>query len=176
MSQSMSVADLRGAGSQEAASPDFADIFGQYHRPIFNYLLRMTQNQAEAEDLTQETFIRVDRRLRAFRGEASLSNWIYRIATNVSLDHLRRTATRQAKTALSLEETESGREWILDEAASPPEQVAVQDVVSHLAGCPDCSRELGDLHTSLGWLRKTYPEQAPPGEMWEKLQARTETQ
>ena len=49
-------------------------------------------------------------------------------------------------------------------------------VVSHLASCPECSRELGNLHTSLGWLRKTYPEQAPPGELWEKLQARAETQ
>jgi len=67
----------------------------------------MTQNQTESEGLTQETFIRIHRSLPSFRGEASLSTWIYRIATNVSLDHFRRSTTRQAKAALSLEETQS---------------------------------------------------------------------
>ena len=90
----------------------------------------MTQSQAEAEDLTQETFIRVHRNLPAFRGEASLSTWIYRIATNVSLDHFRRSATRQTKAAISLEETESDREWIVDEASSSPEQLAAQSDMS----------------------------------------------
>jgi RNA polymerase sigma-70 factor (ECF subfamily) len=130
MSQSLSVTDLRGAGSQEAPSSGFADVFDEFQHPIYNYLLRMTQSQAEAEDLTQETFIRVHRSLPSFRGEASLSTWIYRIATNVSLDHFRRSATRQAKTALSLEETESEGEWIVDKAASSPEQVAAQSEMS----------------------------------------------
>jgi hypothetical protein len=55
------------------------------------------------------------------------------------------------------------------------EEQLLAEVVSHLAGCSDCSRELGNLHTSLGWLRKTYPEQAPPGQLWEKIRAATET-
>jgi RNA polymerase sigma-70 factor (ECF subfamily) len=108
----------------------FADVFDEYQRPIYNYLLRLTQNQAEAEDLTQETFIRVHRSLPTFRGEASLSTWLYRIATNVSLDHFRRSATRQAKAALSLEETESDGEWVVDETASSPEQMAAQSEMS----------------------------------------------
>lgn len=130
MSQSLSVTDLREAGSQAGHTSDFADVFDEFQRPIYNYLLRMIQNQAEAEDLTQETFIRVHRGLPTFRGEASLSTWIYRIATNVSLDHLRRSTTRQAKTAVSLEETESDREWVADETASSPEQVAAQSDMS----------------------------------------------
>jgi RNA polymerase sigma-70 factor (ECF subfamily) len=109
---------------------DFADVFQEYQRPIYNYLLRMTQNQAEAEDLTQEAFIRVHHGLSAFRGEASLVTWIYRIATNVSHDHFRRRATQQAKVALSLEGTESEEEWIADEAAPPPEQLAAQSEMS----------------------------------------------
>jgi RNA polymerase sigma-70 factor (ECF subfamily) len=130
MSQSLSVTDLREAGSQAGHTSDFADVFDEFQRPIYNYLLRMTQSQAEAEDLTQETFVRVQRGLPTFRGEASLSTWIYRIATNVSLDHLRRSATRQAKAAISLEETQSDREWVLDETASSPEQVAAQSEMS----------------------------------------------
>ena len=93
-------------------------------------LLRMTQNQAEAEDLTQETFIRVHRSLPTFRGEASLSTWIYRIATNASLDHFRRSTTSQDKATLSLEETQSEREWVVDDKASTPEQVAAQSEMS----------------------------------------------
>ncbi len=130
MSQSLSVTDLRETQSQEGHLPNFADVFDEYQRPIYNYLLRMTQNQAEAEDLTQETFIRVHRGLPNFRGEASLSTWIYRIATNVSLDHFRRNVTRQAKAALSLEEMESDREWLVDETSSSPEQLAAQSEMS----------------------------------------------
>ena len=130
MSQSLSVTDLREAGSERDPPPDFPDVFDEYQRPIYNYLLRMTQSQAEAEDLTQETFIRVHRSLPSFRGEASLSTWIYRIATNVSLDHFRRSATRQAKAAVSLEETESDGEWVPDKTASSPEQVAAQSEMS----------------------------------------------
>ncbi len=130
MPQSQSVTDLLEAGSQAGHEPDFANVFDEFQRPIYNYLLRMTQNQAEAEDLTQETFIRVHRSLPTFRGEANLSTWIYRIATNVSLDHFRRGATRQAKAALSLEETQSEGEWVVDEKASAPEQVAAQSEMS----------------------------------------------
>jgi len=144
MSQSLSITDLREARSQAGHAPDFADVFGEYQRPIYNYLLRMTQNQTEAEDLTQETFIRIQRGLPTFRGEASLSTWLYRIATNVSLDYFRRSTTRQAKTALSLEETESGREWFVDEMASPPEQLAAQ---SEMSGC---------VQTFIGRLPPSY--------------------
>src|SRR5574342_377218 len=84
------------AGQYERNSPQtFTAIFDDFQRPIYNYLLRMTQDQMVAEDLTQETFIRVYRGLPEFRGEASLATWVYRIATNVSLDHFRRRSTAQ---------------------------------------------------------------------------------
>ncbi len=130
MAQSLSTTDLRESGSRAGHVPDFADVFDEFESPIYNYLLRMTQNHAEAEDLTQETFIRVHRSVPTFRGDASLSTWIYRIATNVSLDHFRRAATQQAKAAVSLEETQSEGEWVIDETASSPEQVATQSDMS----------------------------------------------
>ena len=129
MSQPLNTAGLREAQSQENHFPSFADVFDEYQRPIYNYLLRMTQNQAEAEDLTQETFIRVYRGLPAFRGEASLSTWIYRIATNTSLDHFRRRATRQAKATLSLEETKPDENWA-DETLPLPEQLVARSEMS----------------------------------------------
>lgn len=130
MFQSQSVTGLQKAQSQGGHPLNFADVFAEYQRPIYNYLLRMTQNQAKAEDLTQETFIRAHRGLPGFRGDASLSTWIYRIATNVSHDHFRRRATRQTEADLSLEEIESDGEWLVDEVSSPPEQLAAQSEMS----------------------------------------------
>jgi RNA polymerase sigma-70 factor (ECF subfamily) len=129
MSQSLNDIALQKEQGQKDQPPDFSDVFQEYERPIYNYLLRMTQNQVEAEDLTQETFIRVHRSLPTFRGESSLSTWLYRIATNVSLDHFRRSTTQQAKVALPLEETKPEGEWA-DEAPPSPEQRAAQAEMS----------------------------------------------
>jgi RNA polymerase sigma-70 factor (ECF subfamily) len=96
-----------------------AEVFREYQRPIYNYLLRITQNQAEAEDLTQETFVRAHRSLPSFRGEASLSTWLYRIATNVSFDHFRQRTTRQDRIALPLEKTEFDKNRVSDLSSSP---------------------------------------------------------
>ena len=129
MSQNSNVTTPRKIESQESQSLDFAEVFREYRRPIYNYLLRMTQNQAEAEDLTQETFIRAHRSLPTFRGEASLSTWLYRIATNVSFDHFRRRTTRQAETALSLEKIEFYEDRDSNTPPSP-EQLAARSEMS----------------------------------------------
>lgn len=114
----------------ETVSMQFVDVFQEYQRPIYNYLLRMTQNQAEAEDLAQETFIRVHRGLPSFRGESSLSTWIYRIATNTAFDHFRRASTRKEKKTVSLEETQDAGGGIPDGRTPSPELVADQAEMS----------------------------------------------
>jgi len=50
------------------------------------------------------------------------------------------------------------------------------EVEAHLANCSECSREATDWQTCLDGLRKTFPEQAPPAELWEKIQAAVEAQ
>jgi RNA polymerase sigma-70 factor, ECF subfamily len=67
---------------------DFQTIHAEFRPRIQRYLARLV-GETEAEDLTQEVFVRVHRALPAFRGEARLSTWIYRIATNAALDRLR---------------------------------------------------------------------------------------
>jgi len=73
---------------------DFQEIYAAFRPKIQGYLSRMV-GEDEAEELTQEVFVKVDRALREFRGEARLSTWIYRIATNAALDRLRTPAYRQ---------------------------------------------------------------------------------
>jgi RNA polymerase sigma-70 factor (ECF subfamily) len=70
---------------------EFQHIYDTFRPKIHRYLARMT-GANEADDLTQEVFIKVSRGLKDFRGESKLSSWIYRIATNVALDHLRRSS------------------------------------------------------------------------------------
>ena len=66
---------------------------GDYKR-IFRYILNMVHDTAEAEDLTQETFLRAYRRLNSLRDEGAQTAWLYRIATNVCLDRLRQYVRR----------------------------------------------------------------------------------
>lgn len=108
----------------------FSDLFEEFQRPIFYYLLRMTQNPDTAEDLTQETFIRVHRGLSAFRGNSSYSTWIYRIATNASLDYLRSKVSQVEKTISSLDDIDAYGNWIPDPKSTPPELATAQAEMS----------------------------------------------
>jgi RNA polymerase sigma-70 factor (ECF subfamily) len=73
---------------------DFQRIHDEFRPKIERYLVRLV-GEYEAEDLTQEVFIRVSRALQSFRGESQLSTWIYRIATNAALDKLRDPSFRR---------------------------------------------------------------------------------
>jgi len=73
---------------------DFQEIYATFQPRILGYLSRMV-GLAEAEELTQEVFVKVDKALKGFRGESQLSTWIYRIATNAALDRLRTPSFRQ---------------------------------------------------------------------------------
>ena len=70
-------------------APDAAALFQAYRDRIYRYVLHMVRNRGEAEDLTQETFLRAHRRLYLLRHPEAVGSWLYRIATRVSLDRLR---------------------------------------------------------------------------------------
>jgi RNA polymerase sigma-70 factor, ECF subfamily len=76
----------------------FLEVHDEFRLKILRYLTRMV-GENEAEDLTQEVFVRVSHALPAFREESSLSTWIYKIATNVALDKLRTKSFRQSTRA-----------------------------------------------------------------------------
>jgi RNA polymerase sigma-70 factor (ECF subfamily) len=61
----------------------FEVLMSQYQRPVFNLMYRMLGSREEAEDLSQEVFITVFKKIDTFRGESLLSTWIFRIATNI---------------------------------------------------------------------------------------------
>jgi RNA polymerase sigma-70 factor (ECF subfamily) len=73
----------------------FEELVRRYQRPISAYVYRMVGNYESALDLTQEIFIKVYSSLRRYREEFKFSTWIYKIAHNSAVDHLRRNSTRE---------------------------------------------------------------------------------
>lgn len=67
----------------------FDALVSRYQRPLYYLALRYVRNEADAADVTQRAFVRVFERIHAFRGASSLRTWIYRIAINLSLNHIR---------------------------------------------------------------------------------------
>jgi len=72
----------------------FEEIYRSHHRRVFNQCLRMTRNVSEAEDLTQDVFLQLYRKLKTFRGESAFTTWLHRLTMNVVLMHFRKTAVR----------------------------------------------------------------------------------
>lgn len=77
---------LAQAGDPQA----FARIYALHKRRIYSLCMRMVNNVAEAEDLTQEAFLQLHRKIATFRGDSAFSTWLHRLAINVVLMHLRR--------------------------------------------------------------------------------------
>ncbi|HEV2326147.1 MAG TPA: sigma-70 family RNA polymerase sigma factor [Terracidiphilus sp.] len=79
---------LRLAAGEEAC---FTVLAEKYHRPMVHFLFRMVRNQAVAEELAQEVFLRVYRSRESYRAEAKFTTWLYRIATNLAVNYARDT-------------------------------------------------------------------------------------
>src|SRR5690349_8083299 len=86
---SLSVAALV-VRAQEGDSEAFEALFQMYQRRVYSLCLRMIGNTAEAEELTQEAFMQVFRKIRTFRGRAAFYTWLHRLAINVVLMRLRK--------------------------------------------------------------------------------------
>lgn len=68
----------------------FAQLYALHKRRVYSLCLRMVNNVAEAEDLTQEAFLQLHRKIATFRGDSAFSTWLHRLAVNVVLMHLRK--------------------------------------------------------------------------------------
>jgi RNA polymerase sigma-70 factor, ECF subfamily len=87
--------------AQAGDAPSFEILYGLHKRRVYSLCLRMLGNVAEAEDLTQEAFLQLYRKIGTFRGDSAFSTWLHRLAVNVVLMHLRKKGLPQ----VSLEET-----------------------------------------------------------------------
>ena len=77
----------------------FELLYERYHRRTYSLTLRMTSSQTEAEDLTQEVFIQLFRKIGSFRGDSAFSTWLHRLTVNQVLMHFRRRSVKNERTS-----------------------------------------------------------------------------
>jgi RNA polymerase sigma-70 factor (ECF subfamily) len=89
--------DLRSASDQDVVAlardgreSAYRELIRRYERPVFSLIYRMVRDRETAEDLAQETFIKVLNAIGTYRPEFKFSSWVFKIANNTAIDHLRR--------------------------------------------------------------------------------------
>jgi RNA polymerase sigma-70 factor, ECF subfamily len=135
----------RARKGSEAA---YRELLGRYQRPVFSLIYRMVRDREQAEDLAQETFVKVFNNIERYDPRYKFSSWIFKIASNLTIDFLRKKepetlsleGSRHAHTA---EQAEATRITVEARDANPEEFVA--------------ARELGvEIEQAIGELRPEY--------------------
>jgi len=131
-------------------------IFHEYAPRVYNLARRLLGNAADAEDVTQDVFLQVVRKLPTFRGEAAFSTWLYRVAVNAALAYRRKRALREtARLPEPLEDfREDGnhrapvRSWMKEPSQQALDRETHQRIEEAIAGLPEIYRDvyvLGDV-------------------------------
>ena len=132
------------SGSEQA----YRELLERYQRPVFSLVYRMVRDRETAEDLAQETFVKVFNNIESYNPKFKFSSWIFKIATNLTIDTLRRKelptvsmdGSRYARTD---EEVEASRVTVASEDENPEERLE--------------AKELGEeIESAIGQLRPEY--------------------
>lgn len=84
------IADLLDAGDRKAAASEYAYFVKRYSQKVLDFTVHMVSNRADAEELAQNAFVKAFSKFETFEGRASFLTWVYRIAYNESINHLKR--------------------------------------------------------------------------------------
>jgi RNA polymerase sigma-70 factor, ECF subfamily len=112
--------------AQEGDPDAFATLFHTHKARIYSVCMRMTNNAAEAEDLTQDAFLQVFRKITSFRGDSAFSTWLHRISVNTVLMHFRKKSLSQVSLDAPYDNEDGGK---------VRREIATKD--NNLAGCVD---------------------------------------
>lgn len=96
--------------AQGGEADAFDELVRRYQRQIYGVIYHMTAHHEETNDLTQEVFVKAWQALKSFKGDSSFFTWLYRIAINRTLNHLKQRNYRQGKQAFSLNDLDADAE------------------------------------------------------------------
>jgi RNA polymerase sigma-70 factor (ECF subfamily) len=136
--------------ARRAAAGDmgaFEEIYRLHQRRVFSLCLRMTQNAAESEDLTQEVFVHLFKTINSFRGESHFTTWLHRMTVNQVLMHFRRKKRRKTD---SLNDTETYAQIATRDAGATPSADALA-LEAAIAELPPGYRNVLILHDVEGY-------------------------
>jgi RNA polymerase sigma-70 factor (ECF subfamily) len=132
-------------------------LIEKYRRSIINFMFRMVHNQAVAEELAQEVFLRVYRSRQTYRAEAKFTTWLYRIATNLGVNHARDTKHERAAHNVYLDQPdpETGTTPDVADATASAEETLVRDermraIRQHVLSLPERQRNAVLMHKYQG--------------------------
>lgn len=134
----------------------FNEIVGRHWDRIFSMVHQMLRNREDAEEVTQDAFIRVHRNLAAFRGESAFSTWLYQIATNLARNRYWYWWRRKRDLSVSIDQpiSREGDTVLSDvlpaETKDPEEQAVSQEFVDRIG---ECMGMLSDRHREILVLR-----------------------
>ncbi|HZY10489.1 MAG TPA: sigma-70 family RNA polymerase sigma factor [Bacteroidota bacterium] len=106
--------------------PAFQELMRKYHDAIFNLIYRIVHNKEQGEDLTQETFVKAFASLRSFNEEYAFSTWLYKIATNCSIDYLRKKKLETFSIDKPIAVEESDYKYELPDTSYQPDRDIIQ--------------------------------------------------
>jgi RNA polymerase sigma-70 factor (ECF subfamily) len=131
----------------------FDSLLAKYRKPIVHFMFRMVHNQAVAEELAQEVFLRVYRSRETYRAEARFSTWLYRIATNLGVNHARDTRHERTASTVYLDEPDSETGTTPDVADLTPSAEAdmlrrerMKAIRQHVLGLPERQKTAVLMH------------------------------
>jgi len=131
----------------------FDYLIQKYRKPIIHFMYRMVRNQAVAEELAQEVFLRVYRSRETYRAEARFSTWLYRIATNLGVNYARDTRHERTASTVYLDEVDSETGTTPDVADSTPDvesnllrQERLNAIREHVMALPERQRMAVLMH------------------------------
>ncbi|MFL6375663.1 MAG: RNA polymerase sigma factor [Pyrinomonadaceae bacterium] len=138
--------------AQAASNGDmasFEEIYRRHHRRVYSICLRMLQNASEAEDLTQDVFIQLYRKIGSFRGDSAFTTWLHRMTVNQVLMHFRKRTVKFEKT------TEEGEtpDQIVSGTANPEKMRIVDKIAldNAIAQLPEGYKNVFVLHDVEGF-------------------------
>jgi RNA polymerase sigma-70 factor, ECF subfamily len=149
----------------EGDDQGFNYLIEKYRKPIIHFMFRMVHNQAVAEELAQEVFLRVYRSRQTYRAEARFTTWLYRIATNLGVNHARDTKHERAAQNVYLDQPDPETGTTPDVADSTPsvEHDLVRDermraIRQHVMALPERQRMAVLMHKYQGMDYKQIGE------------------
>jgi RNA polymerase sigma-70 factor (ECF subfamily) len=142
---------MQRAGTGDEACLEF--LIAKYRRPIISFMYRMVHNQAVAEELAQEVFLRVYRARATYRAEARFSTWLYRIASNMAINYARDTKYERASASIFLDQAdeETGTKPDVADLRPLADQDMLQDermrrIREHVMALPERQRMAVVMH------------------------------
>jgi len=134
---------------QKGDARAFEELYRQHAGRLYGLVLRMVGSAQEADDLLQEVFLHIHRKLGSFRGDSSLGTWLYRLGMNHCLDYLRGRQARMGRATDSLDE--EGMAEPVAPAPVVPTAISRMDLERAIARLPEGCRAAFLLHDVEGF-------------------------